>query len=66
MSQLSPSQLPGPILNEQSQAQLEEMPITRHLMILRRHLFKIVAILIALFFVCCLLQTGLISYFQNH
>ncbi|MCU4605276.1 twin-arginine translocase subunit TatC [Acinetobacter radioresistens] len=29
------------------------MPITRHLMILRRHLFKIVAILIALFF--CLL-----------
>ncbi|MEN8382108.1 twin-arginine translocase subunit TatC [Acinetobacter radioresistens] len=53
MSQLSPSQLPGPILNEQSQAQLEEMPITRHLMILRRHLFKIVAILIALFF--CLL-----------
>ncbi|MEQ1303003.1 twin-arginine translocase subunit TatC [Acinetobacter radioresistens] len=53
MSQLSPSQLPGPILNEQSQTQLEEMPITRHLMILRRHLFKIVAILIALFF--CLL-----------
>jgi len=53
MSQLSPSQLPGPILNEQSQVQLEEMPITRHLMILRRHLFKIVAILIALFF--CLL-----------
>ncbi len=53
MSQLSPSQLPGPILNEQSQPQLEEMPITRHLMILRRHLFKIVAILIALFF--CLL-----------
>lgn len=53
MSQLSPSQLPGPILNEQLQTQLEEMPITRHLMILRRHLFKIVAILIALFF--CLL-----------
>jgi len=53
MSQLSPSQLPGPILNEQSQVQLEEMPITRHFMILRRHLFKIVAILIALFF--CLL-----------
>jgi len=53
MSQLSPSQLPGPILNEQWQVQLEEMPITRHLMILRRHLFKIVAILIALFF--CLL-----------
>lgn len=32
---------------------LEEMPITRHLMVLRQHLFKIVGLLIALFF--CLL-----------
>ena len=32
---------------------LEEMPITKHLVILRKHLFKIVAILIGLFF--CLL-----------
>jgi len=33
------------------QAHLEEMPITRHLVILRKHLFKIVAVLIGLFFI---------------
>lgn len=33
--------------------QLEAMPITRHLMVLRQHLFKIIGILIVLFF--CLL-----------
>ncbi len=29
---------------------LEEMPITKHLVVLRKHLFKIVAVLIGLFF----------------
>ena len=33
--------------------QLEAMPITRHLMVLRQHLFKIIGVLIVLFF--CLL-----------
>lgn len=37
---------------------LEEMPITKHLVVLRKHLFKIVAVLIGLFF--CLLP------FANH
>ena len=35
------------------QPTLEEMPITKHLMVLRKHLFKIVGLIIALFF--CLL-----------
>lgn len=33
--------------------QLQEMPITKHLIVLRRHLFKIVGLLLVLFF--CLL-----------
>ncbi|WP_104498909.1 twin-arginine translocase subunit TatC [Acinetobacter indicus] len=51
MSQSSPSQLPAATAGEQ--AALEEMPITKHLVILRKHLFKIVGLVIALFF--CLL-----------
>lgn len=51
MSQSSPSQLPAATVGEQ--AALEEMPITKHLVILRKHLFKIVGLVIALFF--CLL-----------
>lgn len=39
--------------NDTDPIQLDEMPITKHLVILRKHLFKIVGILIALFF--CLL-----------
>ena len=39
---------------------LEEMPITRHLVILRKHLFKIVGILIGLFF--CLLPFATHTY----
>lgn len=38
---------------QQETPQLEEMPITKHLVILRKHLFKIVGILLLLFF--CLL-----------
>lgn len=37
----------------QEATQLEAMPITRHLMVLRQHLFKIIGVLIVLFF--CLL-----------
>lgn len=51
MSQSSPSQLPAATVGEQTA--LEEMPITKHLVILRKHLFKIVGLVIALFF--CLL-----------
>ncbi|RKG31733.1 twin-arginine translocase subunit TatC [Acinetobacter tianfuensis] len=39
---------------------LEEMPITKHLIILRRHLFKIVGLIVALFF--CLLPFANQSY----
>ena len=45
-----------PQLQEQASedaTQLEAMPITRHLMLLRQHLFKIIGVLIVLFF--CLL-----------
>lgn len=48
--------LPSPL--QQPQAPLEEMPITKHLVALRQHLFKVVGLLIALFF--CLLP------FANH
>lgn len=48
------SSLPTPSsANPAAPASLEEMPITRHLIILRKHLFKVVAVLIGLFF--CLL-----------
>ncbi|MGY5391547.1 twin-arginine translocase subunit TatC [Acinetobacter sp. NigerLNRRAM0016] len=42
-----------PSAMQPTQAPLEEMPITKHLIALRQHLFKIVGLLIALFF--CLL-----------
>jgi sec-independent protein translocase protein TatC len=41
-------------------AQFEEMPITKHLIILRKHLFKIVAVILILFF--CLLPFANQSY----
>lgn len=50
------SQAQPPAVHDPSptgQSDLEEMPITKHLVILRKHLFKIVAILLLLFF--CLL-----------
>lgn len=42
-----------PASNDAAVVNLEEMPITQHLVVLRKHLFKIVAVLIGLFF--CLL-----------
>ena len=50
------SHLPSSL--QQEQAPLEEMPITKHLVALRKHLFKIVGLLVVLFF--CLLP------FANH
>lgn len=49
------SQAQPPVLHgtPSEQPALEEMPITKHLVILRKHLFKIVAVLLLLFF--CLL-----------
>ncbi len=45
---------------------LDAMPITQHLMVLRKHLFKIVGALILIFFVYCLLPIKLILRYQNH
>ncbi|WP_445116587.1 twin-arginine translocase subunit TatC [Acinetobacter sp. WZC-1] len=45
---------------QDDQPQLESMPITRHLMVLRQHLFKIVGVLIVLFF--CLLPFANTTY----
>ncbi len=53
------SQLPIACTDQHS-ANLEEMPITRHLMVLRRHLFKIVGLLLILFF--CLLPLANKTY----
>ena len=44
---------PTPASNDAAALNLEQMPITQHLIILRKHLFKVVAVLIGLFF--CLL-----------
>ena len=46
--------------SEQSPPPLEEMPITKHLIILRKHLFKIVGLILVLFF--CLLPFANQSY----
>ncbi|EOR04481.1 twin arginine-targeting protein translocase TatC [Acinetobacter tandoii DSM 14970 = CIP 107469] len=53
---LESSHLPSSL--QQEQAPLEEMPITKHLVALRQHLFKVVGLLLVLFF--CLLP------FANH
>ncbi len=67
MSTSSHSQLPAQSIEESKQKiELEEMPITKHLMILRQHLFKIVGILLLLFFVCYPLPTAPISFFRSH
>jgi len=50
----STPQLPqSTLLDTDEDVKLEEMPITKHLMILRQHLFKVMGILLILFF--CLL-----------
>ena len=50
---LSPQLHNSPSDSTEEPIQLEAMPITQHLIVLRRHLFKIVAMLIVIFF--CLL-----------
>lgn len=52
MTQTSQPQLPNTV-DSREQEMLQEMPITKHLVVLRKHLFKIVGLLIGLFF--CLL-----------
>lgn len=52
MTQTSQPQLPNTV-DSREQERLQEMPITKHLVVLRKHLFKIVGLLIGLFF--CLL-----------
>lgn len=50
----TPSNTPTEAINnDQNNFPLEEMPITKHLIILRKHLFKIVGLVVLLFF--CLL-----------
>lgn len=53
-------ELPTTINTNSAPELLEEMPITKHLVILRQHLFKIVAILLTLFF--CLLPFANTTY----
>lgn len=50
---MSPTLLPQVSTSQEQAPELEAMPLTRHLMILRTHLFKIIGILLLLFF--CLL-----------
>jgi sec-independent protein translocase protein TatC len=45
------------LIENKAPSNLEEMPITRHLMVLRQHLFKIMGLLIALFFTHFLLSS---------
>ncbi|KGT47898.1 MULTISPECIES: twin-arginine translocase subunit TatC [Acinetobacter] len=55
------SALPSTQTNKDAQSiQLEEMPISKHLVILRKHLFKIVSVLIVLFL--CLLPFASETY----
>ncbi len=61
MTHTAPPQPPVPAPEQQTlNQQLEELPITKHLMILRQHLFKIVGILLILFL--CLLPFANSSY----
>ena len=60
MKSASSSQTSTELPITEQQESLNEMPITRHLMILRKHLFKIVGILLALFF--CLLPFANTTY----
>ena len=51
-----------PASNDAAPLNLEQMPITQHLVVLRKHLFKVVAVLIGLFF--CLLPFANQTYQQ--
>jgi sec-independent protein translocase protein TatC len=53
MSSSTPQPPQSTLLDIDEDVKFEEMPITKHLMILRQHLFKVVGILLILFF--CLL-----------
>lgn len=57
---MSSSNLPSTAEQTQVSAPLEEMPITKHLVMLRKHLFKSVGLIVILFF--CLLPFANTSY----
>lgn len=57
---MRPSALSKPIEQQSLDPILEEMPITKHLVILRKHVFKIVGLIVVLFF--CLLPFANTSY----
>lgn len=60
MKSASSSQTSTELTLTKQQESLSEMPITQHLMILRKHLFKIVGVLLTLFF--CLLPFANTTY----
>lgn len=60
MKSASSPQISTNLVIKENQETLAEMPITRHLIILRKHLFKIVGILLTLFF--CLLPFANTTY----
>ena len=51
MSQPNSTQLPHLAVKSEQPA-LEEMPITKHLMVLRKHLFKIVGLILLFIAIC--------------
>lgn len=57
---MSHNTLPNIISSNDENPQLEEMPITKHLIILRKYLFRIVGVILVLFF--CLLPFANQSY----
>lgn len=57
---MNPSSLPSTVESNPVQDPLEEMPITKHLVVLRQHLFKSVGLIVLLFF--CLLPFANTSY----
>ncbi len=57
------NQLPSTAVN--SQENLDQMPIMNHLVVLRRHLFRIVGVTLFLFFVYCPFEIILINYYLS-
>ena len=57
------NQLPSTTVN--TQENLDQMPIMGHLVILRRHLFRIVGVTLFLSFVYCPFEIILINYYLN-
>ena len=56
------NQLPSTV---NSQENLDQMPIMNHLVVLRRHLFRIVGVTLFYFFVYCPFEIILIKYYLS-